>query len=126
MRRIWIRVGVVSATAQLYDNATADAIWEALPITGTANRWGDEIYFEIPVRLVRAADAREVVEAGELGYWPVGRAFCIFWGPTPASRDGEIRAYSAVNVFGQLEGEPGVFGPVAGGTQIQIERGEST
>jgi hypothetical protein len=126
MHRIEIRTGAVSATAQLHDNATADAIWEALPITGTANRWGDEIYFEIPVRLDQAADAREVVEAGELGYWPVGHAFCIFWGPTPASRGSEIRAYSAVNVFGQLEGEPGVFGPVTGGTQIQIERGEST
>jgi len=126
MRRIRIQVGVASASAQLRDNATADAIWEALPITGTANRWGDEIYFEIPVRLAQAADAREVVEAGELGYWPVGHAFCIFWGPTPASRGGEIRAYSPVNVFGQLEGETGVFGAVVGGESIQIERRELT
>lgn len=126
MRRIRIRAGAVGATAKLHGNETADAIWQALPISGTANRWGDEIYFEIPVRVAQATDAREVVEAGELGYWPVGHAFCIFWGPTPASRGSEIRAASPVNVFGQLDGEPGVLGVVAGGEQIQIEREEST
>jgi hypothetical protein len=126
MRRIRILAGAVGATAQLHDNETADAIWEALPITGTANRWGDEIYFEIPVRAAQATDAREVVEAGELGYWPVGHAFCIFWGPTPASQGKEIRAASPVNIFGQLDGEPGVLGVVTGGEQIQIEREEST
>jgi hypothetical protein len=126
MRKIRIQAGAVSAAAQLHDNPTADAIWKALPITGSANRWGDEIYFEIPVRVDQAADARQVVEAGELGYWPVGHAFCIFWGPTPASRGNEIRAYSPVNVFGQMEGGPGVFAAVAGGERIQIEREEST
>lgn len=126
MRKIKIRAGTVSATAQLHGDETADAIWEALPFTGTANRWGDEIYFEIPVRVAQAADARQVLEAGELGYWPVGHAFCIFWGPTPASRGSEIRAYSPVNVFGQLEGEPGIFDVVASGEPIQIEREEST
>ena len=124
MRKIQIRAGSVSATAQLRDNATADAIWEALPLTGRANRWGDEIYFEIPVQMAQAADARQVLEAGELGYWPVGHAFCIFWGPTPASRGSEIRAYSPVNVFGRLEGEPGILGGVAGGEPIEIEKGE--
>lgn len=126
MRRIRIQAGRVSATAQLHDNATADAIWEALPITGMANRWGDEIYFGIPVRLAQAADARQVLEAGELGYWPVGHAFCIFWGPTPASRGDEIRAYSPVNVFGRLEGEPRILDAVTGGDGLQIEREEST
>ncbi len=122
VRVIKISSGDVSATATLRDNATADAIWAALPITGRGNRWGDEIYFEIPVHLPQADDARDVLEAGELGYWPVGHAFCIFWGPTPASQSGEIRAYSPVNVFGQLEGTPLAFDPVPGGTEIKIER----
>lgn len=125
MRRITISAGGVSASATLGENATADAIWEALPITARGNRWGDEIYFEIPVRLSQADDARDVVEAGELGYWPVGHAFCIFWGPTPASRGSEPRAYSPVNVFGRLEGDPLVFDTVAGGTEIKIQRAES-
>jgi hypothetical protein len=118
--KIEIKAGGQSATAALYDNETAEAIWTALPLTGQANRWGDEIYFEIPVTLSRAADAREEVEPGELGYWPVGRAFCIFWGPTPASRGDEPRAYSPVNVFGRLEGDPAVFDGVAGGAQVHI------
>jgi len=124
MRKIRISSGGVTATAVLHDNATAGAIWEALPLTARGNRWGEEIYFEIPVHLPEAEDARDVLEAGELGYWPVGNAFCIFWGPTPASRSGEIRAYSPVNVFGQLEGDPRAFDAVPGGAEIEIEREE--
>lgn len=124
MRIIRISSGDVTAKAALHDNATADAVWAALPITARGNRWGEEIYFEIPVRLPQADDARDVLEAGELGYWPVGHAFCIFWGPTPASRGGEIRAYSPVNVFGQLEGDPLAFDPVEGGTEIRVDREE--
>jgi hypothetical protein len=106
----------------LYENATADAIWEGLPLTARGNRWGDEIYFEIPVRLSQANDACEVMDAGELGYWPVGHAFCIFWGPTPVSQGDEPRAYSPVNPFGRLEGDPGVFDSVAGGEKVRVER----
>jgi hypothetical protein len=122
MRKIRISSGGVTATAVLHDNATAGAIWEALPLTARGNCWGEEIYFEIPVHLPEAEDARDVLEAGELGYWPVGHAFCIFWGPTPASRSGEIRAYSPVNVFGQLEGDPRAFDAVPGGAEMKIER----
>ncbi len=126
MRTIKITAASANATARLHENATANAVWEALPITGSVNRWGQEIYFEIPVRMPQATDAREVLEAGELGYWPVGHAFCIFWGPTPASRDREIRAYSPVNVFGQLDGDPQAFDAVSGGEEIRIEREAST
>jgi hypothetical protein len=122
MRRIKISAGGVVAPATLGDNDTADAIWDALPLTAQGNRWGDEIYFEIPVRLPQAADARDVLEAGELGYWPVGHAFCMFWGPTPASRGDEIRAYSPVNVFGRLEGDPAAFDSVASGAEVKVER----
>ena len=122
MRKIEIRSGDVTAVATLHENPTADAIWAALPISARVNRWGEEIYFEIPVQLAQTEDAREVLEPGELGYWPVGHAFCIFWGPTPASRAGEIRAYSPVNVFGQLEGDPRAFDNVPGGASIEIER----
>ena len=122
MRRITISAGGVSTTATLNDSATADAIWAALPLAAPGNRWGDEIYCEIPVRLPQADDARQVLEVGELGYWPVGHAFCIFWGPTPASQGDEIRAYSPVNVFGRLDGDPLAFDPVPGGAEVKIER----
>ncbi len=122
MRKIRIQAEGVAATATLADNETADAVWEALPLTGHANRWGDEVYFATPVQVALAADAREVMEPGELGYWPPGSAFCIFWGPTPASQGDEPRAASPVNPFGQLDGNPAALDAVPGGAKIQIER----
>ena len=123
MRRIVITAGAVTATGQLNATGTADAIWEALPIKARANTWGDEIYFSIPVHLGED-DGREVVELGDLGYWPPGNAFCIFFGLTPASRGDEIRPASAVNVFGRLDGDPEVFKTVPGGTEISIDRAD--
>jgi len=122
MRRVTIRAAGVTATAALEDNSTADAIWEALPITARGNRWGGEIYFAIPVQVPSADDARAVMEAGELAYWPPGSAFCIFWGPTPASRGDEIRAASPVNPFGRIEGDPAAFDGVPDGAEIRLER----
>jgi hypothetical protein len=122
MRKIRITAGDVSATGVLEDNATADAIWDALPISANANTWGDEIYFSIPVHEEEADDADDVVEMGALAYWPPGNAFCIFFGKTPASRGDDIRAASAVNRLGKIEGDATVFKKVSGGTTITIER----
>jgi hypothetical protein len=122
MRKIRITAGDVSANASLNDGTTADAIWEALPIEGRANTWGDEIYFEIPVHLGEEGGASEVVQIGDLGYWPTGRAFCIFFGLTPVSHGNEIRAASAVNIFARVEGEAAVFKSVANGARIKVER----
>lgn len=122
MRKIQITAGEVSATGVLEDNATADAIWEALPISARANTWGDEIYFGIPVHAEEASDADAVVKMGALAYWPPGNAFCIFFGRTPASQGDEIRAASAVNPLGSIEGDPTVFKQVAGGTTVTIEK----
>jgi hypothetical protein len=124
MRKIQITAGDVSADATLGDNPTADAVWEALPIEARANTWGDEIYFGIPVYLEEAGDARETVDMGDLGYWPTGNAFCIFFGPTPASRGNEIRPASAVNVFGKVEGDATVFKSVPGGAKVVIEQSQ--
>ena len=122
MRRIQITAGDVVAEAECYDNDTGDQIWEALPIKARANTWGDEIYFSIPVQLEEASDAQEVVELGDLGYWPPGTAFCIFFGPTPASTGDEIRPASAVNVWGKVQSNPAVFKGVPSGAQVQVER----
>jgi hypothetical protein len=122
MNKITISAGDVSLTAELNDAPTARQIWEALPIEGTARTWGDEIYFEIPVMADQEPDARAEVEVGELGYWPVGHAFCIFFGPTPASTDERPRAYSPVNILGRVLGDATQFRAVQAGTQVQITR----
>jgi hypothetical protein len=121
MRKIEIKAEGVSMTATLADNPTADAIWNALPIEAAANTWGDEIYFGIAVQLEESEDASDVREAGDLAYWPPGNAFCIFFGRTPASRGNEIRAASAVNPFGKVQGDPKIFKKVRSGSKIRIE-----
>jgi len=121
MQRVRITAGKVSAEAVIHDTPTGKAIQAALPIEGSASTWGDEIYFSIPVRAKLEPGAKEVVELGDLGYWPPGTAFCIFFGMTPASSGGEIRPASAVNVFGKLEGDPAVFKKVSSGTKVRIE-----
>lgn len=123
MPKITITAGKFSMAAELNDSPTAQAIWDALPITGSASLWGDEIYFEIPVRAAQAPDARAAVEVGELGYWPVGHAFCIFFGPTPVSTGDKPRAYSPVNVLGRVLGDATSFHAVRGGAEVRIERG---
>lgn len=121
MRQIRITAGEVTATATLEETKTADAIWQALPIEGRANTWGDEIYFSIPVQL-EEENARSVVSLGDLGYWPPGTAFCVFFGPTPVSTQDEIRPASPVSVFGHVEGDPLVFKKVRNGDRVRIER----
>ena len=123
MRKIRIAAGDVSTAATLSDTTTADRIWEALPIEARANTWGDEIYFAIPV-FVDEEDAQDVVGLGDLGYWPPGHAFCIFFGPTPMSRGNEIRPASPVNVFGHIDGDAKVFTRVHGGAKVVIQKAE--
>lgn len=88
--------------ARLDDSATAASIAAALPLQGLANRWGDEVYFIIPVQVGEAPEARQDMHVGELGYWPVGAAFCLFFGATPASTGNGPRAYSNVNPVGRI------------------------
>jgi hypothetical protein len=120
-RAIRITAGPVSMTASLNDSRTAGAVWDALPIVAKAQTWGDEIYFAIGVKAGEES-AREVVEEGDLGYWPPGQAFCIFFGPTPASCGNEIRPASAVNVLGRIDGDARAFAKVRAGAQVTIER----
>lgn len=122
MHKIAISAGEISLEAELNDSSTAQQIWDALPITGSVNTWGDEIYFEIPVTVRQAPDARAEVEVGELGYWPMGRAFCIFFGPTPVSTDERPRAYSPVNVIGRVLGDATQFRAVADNTPVHLAR----
>ena len=120
-RQIRIKAGSVIASAELYSTKTADAIWQALPFSGDTNTWGEEIYFTIPVKM-ELEQGQQVVNSGNLGYWPPGSAFCIFFGPTPMSRGAEIRAASPVDIFGNLIDDPKVFKGVKDGEKIVVER----
>ena len=120
MKTILITAGEVSLPAELNETPTAQAIWEALPIEGSANTWGDEIYFNIPVTAPQESDARAEVDVGDLGYWPVGSAFCIFFGPTPVSTGDQPVAASPVNVFGRVNGDATEFRNIALGTKVTI------
>ena len=124
MKTITITAGSVTMEAELNDNPTAQQVWDALPIEGAANIWGDEIYFEIPVRASQEASARADVDVGELGYWPVGHAFCIFFGPTLVSSGSRPRAYSPVNILGRVLGDATAFRVVNSGTTVKLERAE--
>ena len=122
MEKIWITVENMSVEAEIFDTPTARKILEALPLEGSSNVWGDEIYFNIPLHIEQEPEASEDVNLGDLGYWPAGPAFCIFFGPTPVSPGNQPRAYSPVNVFGRVVGDPKQFKRVSGGSKIRISR----
>jgi len=125
VRKIIIKTSAVGEVcAELYEDRnrkTGDAIWNALPIEAKANRWGEEIYFSTGVK-VGEENSQEVVQVGEIGYWPPGKAFCIFFGRTPASTDDKPRAASPVNVFGKVIGDPVALKNVRDGDQITIDK----
>ena len=124
MTKILIEVESICMEADLLDTPTARQIAQALPIEGFVNVWGDEIYFDIPLTIDQEPDASQDVDVGDLGYWPVGPAFCIFFGPTPVSTDDQPRAYSPVNVFGRVLGDPQLFKSVTSGSTINISAAE--
>ena len=119
--RIRITVGEVALEAELNDTATAAKIGEALPIRTSFNTWGDEIYFSIPVDSELDDSAQEVVEIGDLGYWPPGSAFCIFFGQTPVSEPGRIMPASAVNVVGKVVGDATPFKQAMRAREVVLE-----
>lgn len=103
------------------DNPTTrDAIADALPVAGDAARWGDELYFEIPVD-VPPEDGQVEVPVGAVAYWPQGNALCLFWGPTPASVDETPRAASAVNIVARIT-DPTAIDIGSGGAHVEVDR----
>lgn len=120
-RRIKITAGDLSVFAELNDTPTAILVWDSLPIEASGSTWGDEIYFRTPIS-AEEDNPREVVDMGDVAYWPPGQALCLFFGPTPASQGDEIRPASAVNVLGRIEGDATVLKQVRSGSKVRVER----
>ena len=118
---ILIKTPSAEMNALLNETDTAKALFENLPFEGTGRRWGDEIYFTIDLDLP-PENSRETVAKGDLGYWPEGSGFCIFFGPTPVSGEDEIRPASLVNIFGKVEGDPENFRSFKDGQKVIIEK----
>ena len=120
--KIIIQFPSFSMEAEIMPTTTGNAILCALPLSGKAHIWGDEIYFGIPLSLAPEKEAKEEVSIGDLGYWPIGKAFCIFFGRTPVSTDNNPKAYSAVNVFGKITGDCSMLKKVRQGDIITIQK----
>ena len=121
MKKLKMTIGGVEITAELFDTPTADAIWEALPFSSAARTWGEEVYFDTPVLAENEADARDVVEAGELAFWLTGSAIAIGFGPTPVSHGDEIRLASPCNIWGRAVEDVRGLVDVRDGAPITVE-----
>ena len=122
MRKLKMTIGGIEITAELFDTPTADAIYQNLPFSSTARTWGKEVYFDTPVTSKNEADARDVVEAGELAFWLAGNAIAIGFGPTPVSQGEEIRLASPCNVWGRAVEDVRGLMVVKDGDPITVER----
>jgi hypothetical protein len=121
-RKLKMTIGPVKIEAELFDTPTADAIYAKLPFTSTASTWGDEVYFSTPVHVRREADAKDVVEAGELAFRVEGDSIAIGFGPTPISRGKEIRLAARTNIWGKALGSVSELRQVKDGDPISVEK----
>lgn len=120
-RRLRIQVGAIGIRAELFDTPTADALYAACPFTARANTWGEEIYFDTPVKLPREADARDIVEAGELAFWVEGSSIAIGFGPTPISQGNEIRLAAPTNIWGRALDDVRQLSAAGAGDRVTVD-----
>ena len=120
MARIRFDFGSLTLDAELLDTPTAKAVAAALPLTASAMTWGEEVYFEIPVKVAREQDARAVVTPGEVAYWPDGHCIALGFGRTPISRGDECRLASPCNIFGRIDGDVKLLAKVKAGSKITV------
>ena len=107
--KIKITINQLEFEATVYENEGAAQLLESLPLSFSMSRWGDEYYGSIPTEIYEGDDSRDVLEIGEIAFWPPGNAFCIFFGPTPMSEGSEPRAASDVVPLGMIDGGDGIL-----------------
>jgi hypothetical protein len=121
-KKIKIQIGTFEGVGELNATKIAERIWEVLPIQASFEFWGDEIYFPVPIKEKKLENPVNVVQIGDLGYWPGGHCFCIFYGPTPISSPGEIRPASSVEIIGRFLGDPQGLKKISGERKIVLEK----
>ena len=119
MSQIKIEFENITIEADLNNSETANNIKKLLPISNTVNIWGDEIYFPVDINDGEIG-AKETVELGDVGYWPPGNAFCLFFGLTPLSCGEEIRPASPINIIGKIRGEINILKKVKSGEKVIV------
>ncbi len=120
MPRIRFDFGTLTLDAELLDTPTAQAVAKALPIAAAAMTWGEEVYFEIPVKVAREHDARAVVTPGEVAYWPEGQCIALGFGKTPISHGTETRLASPCNIFAKALGDVKALANVKAGARVSV------
>jgi uncharacterized protein len=120
MPHIRFEFATVTLEAELLDTPTAKAILAALPVTSSALTWGEEVYFDVPVKVAREKAARAVVTPGEIAYWPDGPAIAIGFGRTPISHGDETRLASPCNVFARALSDVKTLAAVKAGTKVKV------
>jgi uncharacterized protein len=124
MARIRFEFGDLALEADLLDTPTARAIAAALPIASSAMTWGEEVYFEIAVKVAREKEARAVVTPGEVAYWPDGHCIALGFGRTPISQGDECRLASPCNIFGRIDGDAKMLAKVRAGTSVRVVKSD--
>ena len=121
-KKILISVMDFTIEGALYDSRSSNEVWESLPFSSSVNLWGNEIYFPIDLVLGEDMTAQDVVALGTIGYWPPGKAICLFFGTTPISQGNECRAASPVNIIGELQGDLSILTKVTSGASITVTK----
>jgi hypothetical protein len=121
--KVKIIINGIEVTGELFDTPTAKKVYQSLPLESEVNRWGDEIYFYVPVEAELEEGAKQEQEVGNICFWCAGKAIAIFFGPTPASVSGEPRAIEPVNLIGRITGDVSVLKKAKDGDRVRVERG---